>query len=91
MVERAVTSADIIFALGMFFMFMVLLVGILIVMHRLSRHDKRIRVGLCPKCGGSDIDRKPYHREGEAIEDSRHVAWFCNACKQVVHIGVHKT
>ncbi len=91
MVERAVTAADVLFAAGMFAMFTVLLVGILVVMHRLSRHDKRMKLGLCPKCGGNDIDHRPYLRDGETAKDSRHVAWFCNACKRVVHIGVHKT
>lgn len=91
MVTRGLTTYDLVFTVLMFTLFAVLLVGILVVMSRLSRNDKRIRMGLCPRCGGEDIERRPYLREGERIEDSEHVAWYCTVCQRVVHIGPNKS
>lgn len=87
MITRSLTPYDIIFAVLMFTMFTVLLIGILVVMFRLSRNDRRIKEGRCPRCGGDAIEHRPYVREGERVEDSKHVAWYCTACSQVVHIG----
>ena len=87
MVTLGLTTFDIVFTVAMLTLFVVLLVGILFVMARLSRHDKRLKMGQCPRCGGEAIERRPYLREGECIEDSKHVAWYCTVCSRVVHIG----
>lgn len=87
MLTRGLTTYDVIFAVVMLSLFTVLLLGILVVMFRLSRSERRVRRGHCPRCGRANIERRPFLREGERVEDSKHVAWYCTACNQVVHIG----
>jgi hypothetical protein len=87
MAGPGLTAFDVVFAVVMLSLFLGLLIGIVVVMQRLSRQEARLRNGHCPRCGGADIEHRTYVRDGERAEDSRHAAWFCRQCSRVVHIG----